>query len=139
MNLSATRKTGLRQRRQQGADAFQAAAGRRDPGQQRHHHLRQYAGRNDGRAGNRSSDRLCLSAVEQRVHLNLPRPPQYVRHRDDTGSLLQGLESVHHHLDRYTWSPTAVSFYMLIAPDVVLNFGTLDRNSASVTRKKMTW
>lgn len=35
-------------------------------------------------------------------------------------------ESVHHHLDRYTWSPTAVGFYMLIAPDVVLNFGTLD-------------
>ncbi|CAM5359051.1 glycosyltransferase [Sphingobium scionense] len=35
-------------------------------------------------------------------------------------------KSVHHHLERYTWAPTAVGFYMLIAPDVVLNFGTLD-------------
>lgn len=34
--------------------------------------------------------------------------------------------SVYHYMDRYTWAPTAVGFYMLIAPDVVLNFGTLD-------------
>lgn len=34
--------------------------------------------------------------------------------------------SVHHYLQRYTWAPTAVGFYMLIAPDVVLNFGQLD-------------
>lgn len=35
-------------------------------------------------------------------------------------------ESVHRYLPQYTFAPTAVGFYMLISPQVVANFGTLD-------------
>lgn len=37
-------------------------------------------------------------------------------------------QALHHHLPRFTWAPTAVGFYMLIAPDVVLNFTPLDES-----------
>jgi len=35
-------------------------------------------------------------------------------------------ESVYRYLPRYTFSPTAVGFYMLISPQVIANFGYLD-------------
>lgn len=35
-------------------------------------------------------------------------------------------QSVQAYLPRYSWAPTAVGFYMLIAPSVILNFGPLD-------------
>lgn len=35
-------------------------------------------------------------------------------------------QSVQAYLPRYSWAPTAVGFYMLIAPSVVLNFAPLD-------------
>ncbi|MAN12508.1 MAG: glycosyltransferase [Pseudomonadota bacterium] len=35
-------------------------------------------------------------------------------------------ETVHRHLPRYSFAPTAVGFYLLISPQVVANFGYLD-------------
>lgn len=35
-------------------------------------------------------------------------------------------QSVQAYLPRYSWAPTAIGFYMLIAPSVVLNFAPLD-------------
>ncbi|GEM_PF-873023 len=40
----------------------------------------------------------------------------------------QAWGQLRHHLPRFSWVPTAVGFYMLIAPDVVRNFAPLDES-----------